>query len=495
MNIFKSIYIKFVIKIRPTSPDMYLKLILGEQLFWFTWISKSRLYSSEKLNKNSRKPKKFNEKRRILKRPPILIKNFKKMSYEEFVKWYKTYFEITQAATKIAKKKLRNKIYLFIRVRYNLYFRNFTRKYWSWVGYHNFNYYYYLKNFKWNEDLRFFLKKTFGHGTYQIYGYIAVMWFDILLTDDEPLLEPIEWSMVQTWILFIFAFAWIGENLIVSRYGSFTGKDKRVWAGWYRSFWIIDLWYALNYGITVLVSVVPYYHELTYSLPLVHSWWHWYTRVFFFKFIAFMTLILALGYWIQINYRWLHWKKIFIPIVIINILWSYLLFTQSIIFIFGYFTDPFWYQKSYYLNYTRIGMGPWKWQLTLSTKREPILAHPVKTTFWFKNDGPFASSALLFHMLILLTMFFVYIYWVALMRRVWSTKEIPLTYTTYCVNTIKHFLYGFFYFYVMVMCSFFVNYLRLPAEFLFNLDSMSWLENFVLILRDYPNFLIFIIFN
>jgi hypothetical protein len=208
-----------------------------------------------------------------------------------------------------------------------------------------------------------------------------------------------------------------------------------------------------------------------------------------------MTIILALGYWIQINYRWLHWKKIFIPIVIINILWSYLLFTQSIIFIFGYFTDPFWYQKSYYLNYTRIGMGPWKWQLTLSTKREPIMPHPVKTTFWFKNDGPFASSALLFHMFILVTMFFVYIYWVALMRRVWSTKEIPLTYTTYCVNTIKHFLYGFFYFYVMVICSFLVNYLRLPSEFLFNLDSMSWLENFVLILKDYPSFLISIIFN
>jgi hypothetical protein len=272
MNIFKTIYIKFIIKIKPLSPDMYLKLILSEQLFWFTWVSKSRLYSSTTTSDSPRRPRKFNEKIIISKKPSTLIKNFRKMSYEDFIKWIKKSHEQLQEETKKTKKNLRRKIYINMRTRYNLYFKNFTYKCWSWVGYNNFNYYYYFKNFEWNNNWRFFLKKTFGQGTYQIYGYVAVMWFDILLTDDEPLLEPIEWSMVQTWILFIFAFAWVGENLIVSRYGSFTGKDKRVWAGWYRSFWIIDLWYALNYGIAVLVCIVPYYHELAYSLPLVHSW-------------------------------------------------------------------------------------------------------------------------------------------------------------------------------------------------------------------------------
>jgi photosystem II P680 reaction center D1 protein len=31
--------------------------------------------------------------------------------------------------------------------------------------------------------------------------------------------------------LFIFLFVLIGENLICSRYGSYTGRDKRVWFG------------------------------------------------------------------------------------------------------------------------------------------------------------------------------------------------------------------------------------------------------------------------
>lgn len=62
-----------------------------------------------------------------------------------------------------------------------------------------------------------------------MHGFIFILFIDACLTDDEPLWEPIEWSLVQTWILFIFGFAWVAENLIVSRYGSYAGRDKRVW--------------------------------------------------------------------------------------------------------------------------------------------------------------------------------------------------------------------------------------------------------------------------
>ena len=69
-----------------------------------------------------------------------------------------------------------------------------------------------------------------------IRGLLVLFFFDAMLTDDEPLWEPVEWSLVQSWIMFIFAFAWIAENLISSRYGSYTGRDKRVWVAWYKTF-------------------------------------------------------------------------------------------------------------------------------------------------------------------------------------------------------------------------------------------------------------------
>ena len=479
------------IKVKVKDKELYLRIVMGELLWFFTLV-----YGYPTMFPNKKNKKKVEQGRahRAKQKTPFGRK-YHNLSHEEFFKWWnKERAEYDEKLYELLKTFKKRK-FRRIRRNYKLFFKNFFWTFWIGVGKHNFNLNNYWKNYQISASIRKFIKKMAGHGSYQIYGFLVVMWFDVLLTDDEPLLEPIEWSMVQSWILFIFMFAWIGENLIASRYGSFTGKDKRLWAGWYKAFWIIECWYVFNYGFTMVVCIIPYYHELVYSLPLVHSWWHWYNRVFFYKFIAFLTLVLALGYWIQINYRWLHWKKVFFAIVLVNILWSYLIFTQSIIFIFGYFTDSMWYQKSYYLNYTRIGMGPWKWQIQATPKRDVLYHHPIKSTFWFKNDGPFGSGALLFHMLFLLTMFFVYIYWVALMRRVWATKEIPLTYTTYCVNTIKHFLYGFFGFYGLVFLSFWVSYLRLPAEFFFNLDSMSWLTNFYYIMRDYPSFLWTIIWN
>ena len=130
-------------------------------------------------------------------------------------------------------------------------------------------------------NLEIFLKKSFGFSFYYIQGFIFVLFIDACLTDDEPLWEPIEWSLVQTWILFIFSFAWIAENLIVSRYGSYTGRDKRVWMSWYKTFWLIEGYYIINYAVAAIFVIVPFYFETNYNLSFVYSWWHWYSRVFF----------------------------------------------------------------------------------------------------------------------------------------------------------------------------------------------------------------------
>ena len=331
--------------------------------------------------------------------------------------------------------------------------------------------------------------RSFGFGFYYIQGFVFVLFIDACLTDDEPLWEPIEWSLVQTWILFIFTFAWIAENLIVSRYGSYTGRDKRVWMSWYKTFWLIEGYYVINYGAAIVFVIIPFYFETNYNLSFVYSWWHWYSRVFFFKYMSILSLILYIAYFLQISIRWINWRKGLFLIVLINIFLSYLIYTQFIITFLGFFTDPVWYQKTRPIDYIQLSHEPAKWGWG-SAKKDHFTYHNVKTVFWFKNDGPFAAAMLMFQTFLFVCIFFLYIYWITLFRRVYAMKEIPLTLTTYCVSSLKQFFYFSFFMYLMVFMSYFANYSRLPIEFLWSLDSISWAGNFWNIILDYPTFLV-----
>jgi len=338
----------------------------------------------------------------------------------------------------------------------------------------------------WLGDL---LSRSFSFGFYHIRALVFILFIDACLTDDEPLWEPIEWSLVQSWILFIFIFSWIAENLIVSRYGSYTGRDKRVWFSWYKTFYLIEIYYMINYGVAILFVIVPFYFELNYSLSFIFSWWHWFSRVFFLKFISIMTIILLISYVFQMSIRWIDWRKSLLMVLAINVFISYLLYTHFIMLFFGYFTDPIWYQKSRPIDYIQLSHEPSRWGWG-PAKKDHFTYHNVKTVFWFKNDGPFASSFLLFHQFLFLSIFFLYIYWIVLFRRIYSTKEVPLTYSTYCVSALKQFFYCFLALYLFVLASYLFNYQRLPIELLWSLDNSSWSANFYLILKDYPSFLI-----
>jgi hypothetical protein len=48
------------------------------------------------------------------------------------------------------------------------------------------------------EYFRDFAKRTFGFSFYYLQGLALLLFVDACLTDDEPLWEPIEWSLVQT---------------------------------------------------------------------------------------------------------------------------------------------------------------------------------------------------------------------------------------------------------------------------------------------------------
>ena len=357
----------------------------------------------------------------------------------------------------------------------------------------NFTYYtsIFVNSIKWvYEEIFFYIKGiTFNSNLVSLYAFILVLAIDSALTDDEPLWEPVEWSLVQSWILFIFSFAWIAENLIVSRYGSYTGRDKRVWLGWFKTYWMIELFYALNYGAASVFVITPFYNEVTYSLYFVYSWWNWFSRVFFFKFSALFVFMLLLGYYMQIRSRWLNWKKMLIITLTIVVILAYTIYTQFVILFFGYLTDPIWFQKSRPVDYVQLSHEPLKWG-SGNSKRDHFSYHSVRTVFWFKNDGPFAASFLLFHFFFFICLFTLFIYWISLFRRIYSTKEVPTTFLTYCVSSLKHFINFFLLFYVMVFMSFMVNYMRLPYEYSFALENISWISNFIDILWDYPLFLL-----
>lgn len=346
-------------------------------------------------------------------------------------------------------------------------------------------------NFKLNINFKkpsiYFLniyKKTIGDGFIYIRGLFIIFFIDATVTDDEPLWEPIEWSLVQTWLLFIFIFAWIAENLITSRYGSYTGRDKRVWLSWYKSFWFIELSYLISYGLAALFVIVPFYYELTYSISFIFSWWNWYTRVFFFKFISIFTIIVLISHIMQLNIRWLNWKKLNLLILLVNFFIAYLLYTHFIMTFFGYFTDPLWYQKTRFIDYIQLSHEPLKWGWG-TTKRDHFTYHKVTTVFWFKNDGPFAGAFLMIHIFFFFSIFFLYIYWITLLRRTFATKEVTFTFSIFCISALKQFYYFFFMLYILIFMSFIVCYWRFPIEFLWIINSNSWFIHFSAIIKDY----------
>ena len=351
---------------------------------------------------------------------------------------------------------------------------------------YNINFFYFLQN-NLKLSLVYLLdiwKRTIGDGFIYLRGLFIIFFIDACLTDDEPIWEPVEWSLVQSWIMFIFLFAWISENLISSRYGSYTGRDKRVWISWYKTFWLVEAYYIISLGAACLWVMVPFYFEVTYSTSFLVSWWNWYSRVFFFKFISLYTVILFIAYFLQINVRYANWRKSFVLIILINFFLSYLIYIHFFMSFFGYFTDANWYHKTRLVDYVQLSHEPNKWSWGTS-KRDHFSYHRSSTVFWFKNDGPFASSFLFINLLFLISLFLLYFYWITLIRRVYATQEITYTYTTYCISGLKQFFYLFLFLFIFILFSFMFNYWRLPVEFYWILNTNSWFTNFTSILSDY----------
>ena len=333
------------------------------------------------------------------------------------------------------------------------------------------------------------VRTLISFGAYYIVGTASVAFIDACLTDDEPIWDPVEWSLLQSWIMFIFMFAWIAENLISSRFGSYTGRDKRIWFSWYKTFWLVLLMYIISYGAACLLVIVPFYHEITYNLPFVVSWWNWYSRVFFFKFISLYVIIVLTSLYLQVNVRTMNWERTLVLILTISIVLSYLIYTHFIISFFSYFTDPLWYRNNRLVDYVQLSHEPLKWGYGLA-KRDHFYYHRTTTVFWFKNDGPFASAFLLVHLFIFFSLFSMYMYWITLVRKTVATQEVSHTYTTYSSSSLRQFLYFFFFIGGLSVVSFLTAYWRFPVEFWWLVTHGSWFAHVIDILINYLFFFI-----
>lgn len=332
---------------------------------------------------------------------------------------------------------------------------------------------------------------TLTIGFTYIWGLFCVTAVDSLITDDEPLTEPVEWSLLQSWVLAIFGLSWIGENLISSRFGSYTGRDKRVWLSWYKTFWLIKGWYILSFGAAALFVITPFYNELSYNLTMVVGWWDWYTRVFFFTYISLLSLALYITYYQQLTLRQLNWRSALTYTAIVNLILGYLLYSQFLISFFAYGTDPNWYHKARLVDYIQLSHEPNKWSWG-NSKRDHFSYHRSTTVFWFKTDLPMASAMMLFNMFFFVCLFTLYIYWVVLFRRIYSTREVTHTYLTYAISGLRQFFYYFLFFYIFIYFNYAIAYLRLPIELLWVLNLDSWFNIVWFIVKNYIDFLLFI---
>lgn len=61
-------------------------------------------------------------------------------------------------------------------------------------------------------------------------------------------------------------------------------------------------------------------------------------------------------------------------------------------------------------------------------------------------------------MFFFLALFTLLIYWITLVRRVYTTQEVTFTFTTYCISALKQFLYFFSLVFVLVLLSYMFTY-------------------------------------
>jgi hypothetical protein len=303
----------------------------------------------------------------------------------------------------------------------------------------------------------------------------AVLVIDGLLLDDEPLWEPIEWSIIQTWIIFAYLFAWSAEVIFSSKYGSYTNRDKVVWLGLFKTYYGLLFWLLLNMFIVTVFVTLPFYFEITYTISYSVVWWNWLTSVFFFKLVSLFAFINILTIVLKYQTRWLNLRSI--KLILLTILFTliYMFYFNFLTTWFSYFTDPNEFKNSGWSDLSRITNGPLKWGWGSET-RDHFSYHKTPTVFWAKNDQLILSSFLFINIFFFLYMFFLILQVIVIFRILINTNELSHNSVTFLHATLRQAFALILSLSLLVILSLFYQFLRFPFELAW-FEKLTYLSN------------------
>ena len=295
--------------------------------------------------------------------------------------------------------------------------------------------------------------------------FLIVCTCDSFLVDDEPLLEPIEWSVWQTILMFIFVFAWAAEVSISSRFGSFTGRDKRIWIALFKAYWYTEIYLMLSLILLAIFGIVPFYFEQISPTANWVSFWLWYDKIYIWKSLNYLFIILLFLYNVQILSRWkvvyTSWFIYFLIVIFTFILLYHNILTLSLL----YFTHPLAYNFYMGNDYSQLIHSPNKWGWGGKT-RDHFSYHNTPLAYWVKYDTPYISVLLFVNLFYTFSLVLLWFQLIIFMRRLYSIKEISYTTTTYIFNTYRMYFYSISLTFIFSIVSFIFILLRNPTDIL-----------------------------
>lgn len=309
-------------------------------------------------------------------------------------------------------------------------------------------------------------------GTVFFLAIIVILTLDGLLLDDEPLWEPLEWSVIQTWVLYSYIFTWASEVIFSSRYGSFTNRDKIVWIGLFRAYYGLLYWFFVNLVIVTVFVTLPFYFEITYAISYSVVWWNWLSSVFFFKFISVFSIILILVSILRLRARWTSQWEVRYLLMLVLLFLSFLFFFQAFITWFSFFTDVETFRMSGWSELSRITNGPLKWGWG-SASRDHFSYHKTTGVFWAKNDQLILSSLLFINIFLFLFLFFLLLQVIAYFWVLTYSGEISHNGLTYLYSTLLFFFYLVLGFSILVLLSLIYQFMRFPVELFYYLKFIQ----------------------
>lgn len=335
----------------------------------------------------------------------------------------------------------------------------------------------YIKNVVFNlkEVLSIHFNYFFLFYKYNIYGYIlflvSFLLIDILLLDDEPFLEPIEWSWIQSFLLYTCLFAWLVETIVSSNYGSFTGRDKRVYIGLFKCYWFIELLFMFTVFITAVFIWTPFYFEITYKVSHIVSWWSWYNRIFFFKYITIFFILDIIISILFINLKWFNYKKIFMLMSLILICLFYIFYFQFLIIFFGYFSDILSFKNNNLTGFNKLQEGPYRTHWG-DSNRDFFNYKRSSLNIWYKNDSQYALSVFFINIFNFLSISFLIIQLILILSKIFWTKKISYSLLTYFNSSLNNFFLFYIFFFSFLVIIFIYQLMRYTNDF-------SWIPVFM----------------